>query len=154
MARTPPSRESPAVAELDLDTQIALAERAIIVRDARIRSRTDALVRQARRSALKNAGGGVLLGVAAVGLAWWMNRRRPSAAAPAAAPEPEASTTFEHLLRDAALALAGMLPVLWPMLPRSLRRRVSPGTASTVLTFFAPLVGRLFRRRPRGSAGR
>jgi hypothetical protein len=40
-----------------------------------------------------------------------------------------------------------LLPVLWPMLPRACRRMVTPGTAGTLLTFIAPLLGRLFRRK-------
>src|ERR1700712_4833846 len=120
----------------DLDEQLARAEQAVIARDARIRHRTDVLVHRVKRSALKNAGGGALLGLATMGLTWWLNRRRP-AAAPAAtqAPEPEHAHTYEHLFRDAAFTLGGLLPVLWPMLPRGLRRSVSPGTAGTLLSF-------------------
>jgi len=53
------------------------------------------------------------------------------------------------VFRDAGLVLAGLLPVLWPLVPRSWRRSVSANTAGTVLTFVAPLLGRLFRRKPR-----
>jgi hypothetical protein len=147
-----PPRLSPPVVELDLDAQIALAERAVIARDARIRRRTDALVVHVKREALKHAGGGLLLGVGTVALTWWLNRLSRRHAAPAAAaatPEPAAPSSFEHLLRDAGLTLASLLPVLWPMLPRAWRRVVTPGTASTLLTFIAPLLGRLLRRRTR-----
>jgi hypothetical protein len=47
------------------------------------------------------------------------------------------------------ITLAGLLPMLWPMLPRGWRRVVTPGTAGTLLTFFAPLLGKLLRRKPR-----
>ena len=144
-----PPRLPPPVVELDLDEQIALAEQAVIARDARIRRRTDALVVRVKREAVKHAGGGLLLGVGTVALAWWLNRRNAPPPAAAAAPEPEAPSTFEHLFRDVGLTLAGLLPVLWPMLPRAWRRSVTPGTASTLLTFIAPLLGRLLRRKTR-----
>jgi hypothetical protein len=147
-----PPRLPPPVAELSLDEQIALAERQVIVRDARIRHRTDVLFRRVKHETIKHAGGGALLGLAAVALAWWLNRssrRNAPPAAPAAAPQEEPPSTFEHLFRDAGITLAGLLPVLWPMLPRAWRRVVSPGTASTLLTFLAPLLGKLFRRKPR-----
>ena len=147
-----PPRLPPPVVETSLDEQIALAERQVIVRDARIRHRTDVLFRRVKHETIKHAGGGALLGLAAVALTWWLNRssrRNAPPAAPAAAPQEEPSSTFEHLFRDAGITLAGLLPVLWPMLPRAWRRVVSPGTASTVLTFLAPLLGKLFRRKPR-----
>ena len=140
------------VVELDLETQIALAEQAVIARDRRIRQRTDMVVRRVKTQALKQAGGGLLLGLVTVGLTWWFNRQSRRNAPPpeqaAAAPQPE-SHTFEHLFRDASVTLASLLPMLWPMLPRGWRRSVTPGTASTVLTFLAPLLGKLFRRKPR-----
>jgi hypothetical protein len=147
-----PSRLPLPAAELDLDEQIALAELAVIARDARIRRRTDALVVRIKHDAVKHVGSGLLLGIGTFALTWWLNRlnRRnaaPAAAAPAA--EAEAPSTFEQLFRDAGLTLAGLLPVLWPMLPRAWRRTVTPGTASTVLTFLAPLLGRLLRRKNR-----
>ena len=150
MASTP--RLPPPVVEPGLDEQIALAERQVIVRDARIRDRTDVLFRRVKHETIKHAGGGALLGLAAVALAWWLNRssrRNAPQAASAAAPQEEPPSTFEHLFRDAGITLAGLLPVLWPMLPRTWRRVVSPGTASTLLTFLAPLLGKLFRRKPR-----
>jgi len=44
--------------------------------------------------------------------------------------------------------LAGLLPMLWPLLPRAWRRGVKPETAGTLLTFLAPVLGKLFRRKP------
>ena len=147
-----PPRLPPPVAEPSLDEQIALAERQVILRDARIRHRTDVLFHRVKRDAIKHAGGGALIGIATVALTWWLNRlsrRNAPPAAPAAAPQEEPPHTFEHLFRDAAITLTGLLPMLWPMLPRTWRRAVSPNTASTVLTFLAPLLGKLFRRKPR-----
>ena len=70
MADTP--RLPPPVAEMSLDEQIALAEMQVIARDARIRHRTDVLVRRFKHEAIKHAGGGALLGLATVGLCIWM----------------------------------------------------------------------------------
>ncbi len=138
--------------EPSLDEQIALAEQQVIVRDARIRHRTDVLFRRVKRETIKHAGGGALLGIATVAITWWFNRMARKNAPPpqaAAAPQQEPPSTFEHLLRDGGLTLAALLPLVWPMLPRAWRRTVTPGTASTLLTFIAPLLGRLFRRKPR-----
>jgi hypothetical protein len=144
--RLPPPGEAPS-----LDEQIAMAERAVIARDLRIRRRADALVRHVKHEAIKHAGGGLLLGVGTVALTWWLNHlsRKNAPPAPPPAAAPEEPTTFEHLFRDAGVILAGMLPMLWPMLPRAWRRDVTPNTAGTVLTFLAPILGKLFRRKPR-----
>ena len=143
--------------EMSLDEQIALAEMQVVARDARIRRRTDLLVRRVKHEAIRHAGGGALLGLGTVALTWWLNRlsrRNAASPQPAATPQEPPPHTFEHLFRDAGITLAGLLPMLWPMLPRHWRRMVTPGTASTVLTFIAPLLGRLLRRkqRPAGSS--
>lgn len=148
-----PKRLAPPEIEMALDEQIALAEMAVVARDRRIRHRTDVLIARVKRDALRHAGGGLLMGVGTVALTWWLNRlskrHSPPPAGAAAAPPPEAPPTFEHLFRDAGLTLAGLLPMLWPMLPRAWRRLVTPGTAGTLLTFIAPLLGRLLRRKGR-----
>jgi len=137
--------------EPSLDEQIAMAERAVIARDLRIRRRTDALVRHVRHEAIKHAGGGLLLGLGTVALTWWLGHLgRKNAPPPAEASKaPPEHTTFEHLFRDAGVLLASLLPLLWPLLPRGWRRGVTPNTAGTVLTFLAPILGKLFRRKPR-----
>ena len=146
-------RRLPAPAgEPSLDEQIAQAERAVIARDLRIRRRADALVRHAKHEAIKHAGGGLLLGLGTVALTWWLNHlSRKNAPPPAPQAREEEHSTFEHLFRDAGVILAGLLPMLWPMLPRTWRRGVTPNTAGTVLTFLAPILGKLFRRKPRTS---
>ena len=150
-----PPRLSPPAADMSLDEQIALAEMQVIARDARIRHRTDVLVRRVKHDVLRHAGGGALLGLGTVALTWWLHwlsRRNAPAPQPAAAAQEQPSHTFEHLFRDAGITLAGVLPMLWPMLPRAWRRLVTPATASTLLTFVAPILGRLFRRKPRPAA--
>ncbi len=146
-----PQRLAPPTAEPSLDERIALAELAVIRRDARIRLRTDRLVTRVKREAVRHAGGGLLLGVGAIALTWWLNRlgrRHAPAPEPAANEAPESTHSFEELFRDAGAVLAGLLPVLWPLLPRGWRTRFTPGTAGTLLSFILPLLGRLFRRRP------
>ena len=155
MADTPrspfPEATAP-VTDLDLEAQIALAEQAVIARDARIRRNAGTLARRVKYETVKHAGGGLLIGVATVAIAWWLNRRHPPPApAPAAAP-PEPPSLLEHVLREAGLSLAGLLPLVWPLLPRRFRRHVSPATASTVLTFLAPFFSRVFRRKPPSQA--
>jgi len=151
--RNPYPELSAPITDLSLDVQIARAEEAVIVRDSRIRRRTDALVQRVKSDALRHAGGGLAVGVGAVALAWWLNRRKPAAAATAAPPAARPAEG-EHLLRDAGLSLAGLLPLIWPLMPRSLRRSVSPRTAGTLLTFATPLVAGLFKRKPRQPAAR
>ena len=136
---------------MSLDEQIALAEMQVIARDARIRHRTQVLVRRVKNDVVRHAGSGALLGLGTVALTWWLNRLRHRNAPdpqPATATREQPSHSFEHLFRDVGITLAGLLPMLWPMLPRAWRRLLTPGTASTVLTFVAPLLGRLFRRKP------
>ena len=154
LAMASPPRLAPPAVEMSLDEQIALAEMQVIARDARIRHRADALVRRVKQDVVRHAGGGALLGLGTVALTWWLHwlsRRRAPAPQPAAATQEQPSHTFEHLFREAGITLAGLLPMLWPMLPRTWRRIVTPGTASTLLTFVAPILGRLFRRKPRQS---
>jgi uncharacterized protein YjeT (DUF2065 family) len=146
-----PRRRVRASEAMSLDEQIALAEMQVVARDARIRHRTQGLVRRVKLEAIRHAGGGALLGLGGVALAWWLShlsRRNAPPAPPAAAPADAPSHGFEHLFRDAGLTLAGLLPILWPLLPRAWRRLVTPATASTLVTFLAPLLGRLFRRGP------
>jgi hypothetical protein len=146
-----PENEAP-ILKLDLEAQIARAEQAVIARDQRVKERSRAIVDRVRHGVVRHAGSGLLMGVGTLFLTWWVNRlvrRHSPDPAPAAAPAAEApGHTFEHLFRDAAVTLAGLLPLLWPMLPRGWRRAVTPGTASTLLTFLAPLLGKLFSRRP------
>lgn len=140
------------ILKLDLEAEIARAEQAVIDRDDRVVRRTGALVARVRHDAIRHAGGGALLGLGTIALTWWLNRlarRHEPPPAPAMASAEEPPHSAEHLFRDAAITLAGLLPVLWPMLPRAWRRLVTPGTAGTLLTFVAPLLGRLFRRSER-----
>jgi hypothetical protein len=147
-----PEMSAPII-KLDLEAEIARAEQAVIARDLRIRHRAHSVVHRVKREAVRHAGGGLLLGLGTVALTWWLNRLSHRHAPPphqaAAAPAGESHSTFENLFRDVGIMLAGLLPMLWPMLPRPWRRTVTPGTAGTLLTYLAPLLGKLFRRKPR-----
>jgi hypothetical protein len=143
----PPRREAgAAVAELDLDTRIALAEQALVEREARIRRRTRTIASRVEKGVLRHAGSGIFVAAGTLVLAWILGRR-----APAPVP-PRRPTEAEGLARDTGLSLATLLPVIWPLMPRPLRARVTPAMASTALAFATPLIAHLFgrrRRRPR-----
>jgi len=146
-----PEMSAPII-KLDLEAEIARAEQAVIARDLRIRRRAHSVVHRVKREAVRHAGGGLALGIGTIALTWWLNRlsrRNAPPQQPAAAPQAESHSTFENLFRDAGIMLASLLPMLWPLLPRPWRRTVTPGTAGTLLTYIAPLLGRLFRRKPR-----
>jgi hypothetical protein len=148
--RNPHPENSAPITDLDLEAQIILAERAVVTRDARIRRRTHALVDRVKHDALRHASGGLLAGIGTLALTWWLKRRYSrKTSAPVAPATQAAPSEAENLMRDAGLSIAGLLPLVWPMLPRSWRRSIAPGTASTVLTFVAPLVARFFRRKPK-----
>ena len=151
VTRRYPENSAPIVA-LDLEAQIARAELAVIARDRRVVERSRAIVSRVRHDAVRHAGSGLLMGAGTIFLTWWINRlvrkNTPPPPAPAAAPLQEEPHTFEHLFRDVSVTLAGLLPLVWPMLPRTWRRTFTPGTASTLLTFIAPLLGKLLRRKP------
>jgi hypothetical protein len=135
-----PETRSP-IADLDLEAQIVLAERAVIARDDRIRRRSRMIVRRVRHGVVRHAGSGAAVAVGTVLLSWLIGRRVPRA------PPPPPPTEAEGLARDAGFSLASLLPLVWPLMPEGVRRRVTPTMASTAIAFAAPLFGRLFRRR-------
>ena len=146
MARNPyPENSSPAT-DLDLEARIALAEAAVIARDARIRRRSRALVQRVERGIVRHSLAGLAVAAGTGLVTWWLGRRRPGEAS--APREPEAKPSgAEHFAREAGLSIASLLPLIWPYMPREVRRTVTPGTASTVLAIIAPLFARLFRRK-------
>jgi hypothetical protein len=139
------------IIKLDLEAEIARAEQAVIARDLRIRYRAETIIHRAKREVVRHAGAGLAVGIGTVILTWWLNHLSHKNDPPrqAAATQETPHFTFEGLFRDVGIMLVGLLPMLWPMLPRGWRRTVSPGTAGTVLTWLAPLVGKLFRRKPK-----
>lgn len=127
--------------DLDLEAQIALAEQAVIARDDRIRRRSAMIVHRVKHGVLRHAGSGIAVAAGTVVLSWLLGRRAPRPPAP---PPP---TEAEGIARDAGFSLASLLPLVWPLMPYSIRRRVTPAMASTAIAFAAPLIGRLFRRK-------
>jgi len=132
------------IMDLDLETRIIEAELAIMAREARIRVRSHQIKARAQRTLLRHAGSGAAIAAGAGIVAWLVRRRHPSAPPP---PPPPEATEREHFAREAGLSIASLLPLIWPYLPRKVRKTVTPGTASTVLAMAAPLLARLFRRR-------
>ena len=148
-----PEMSAPII-ELDLEAEIARAEQAVITRDLRIRHRAEMIYHRGKREAVRHAGAGLAVGIGTVLLTWWLNHLShrndpPPEAVAKVSPETASHFTFESLFRDAAIMLASLLPMVWPMLPRPWRRTVSPNTAGAVLTWLAPLMGKLFKRKPK-----
>jgi hypothetical protein len=134
-----PEARSP-IADLDLEARIVLAEQAVIARDDRIRRRSRMIVHRVEHGVLRHAGSGIAVAAGTVVLSWLLGRRTPRAPGPAPTPA-------EGLARDAGFSLASLLPLVWPLMPQALRRRVTPAMASTAIAFASPWVARLFRRR-------
>jgi hypothetical protein len=137
-----PELQSPST-DLDLEAKISLAEQAVIARDERIRRRGALIVHRVQDSVLKHAGAGVAAVAGGLLLTWLLGRRgggRP------ARPEPA-----EGLAREAGFSLAGLLPLVWPLIPRKVRRGVTPGMASTMLALVTPVLSWALGRRRRPS---
>jgi len=149
--RNPHPETSAPITNLDLEAQIVAAEAAVIARDDRIRRRTHALVHRTKREIVRHAGSGAAVAVGAGLVTWWLGRHR-SHDAPPPGPPPDKPSFSEHLVREAGLSLASLIPLVWPMLPRAWRRLVTPGMASSGLAIISPLIARLFRGRRRRPA--
>jgi hypothetical protein len=138
--RNPHPEAGAPVSDIGLEAQIARAEQAVIARDDRIRHRTHLVVHRVRSGVVRHAGSGIAVAAGTVLLSWLLGRRMPRAPAP---PPSEA----EGIAREAGFSLASLLPLIWPLMPHALRRRVTPAMASTAIAFASPLVARLFRFR-------
>lgn len=125
--------------EPDIEARILHVEQRLVAREARLRQGGQDLAGRLRRtlqpSKLLLPAGSVVLGIAAL-----LSLRRRPASPPA--PVPAAAWVDIPWLR--------LLGLAWPLLPPRWRRRVSPATASSVVTLGLPLVeGLLGRRRAR-----
>lgn len=126
----------------DLETRIRLAERAVIERDRRVRRRGGELVQRIERGAKRGVVAALLAGVAALGLGWTAPARGLGAAPPRGpGPGPGAAST-------SPAAWAALVPLVWPWLPPTWRRRVSPATAALVVSVGLPMVRALLPARP------
>lgn len=130
--------------DLDLEARIALAEQAVIERDERIRARTGVIVHRVQHGLLKHTGVGLAAAVGGLALTWFLSHRNGRRVPP---------DPIETVAREAGFSLAGLLPLVWPFMPRKVRRHVTPGMASTLLAVVMPLVslalGRGLRRSRR-----
>jgi hypothetical protein len=128
--------------DLDLDARIARAEQAVIERDERIRQRSALIFHRVQHGVVRHAGLGVAAAAGGALLAWLLGRTDPGSRGP----DPWSDTA-----RGAGFSLAGLLPLVWPFMPRKVRRHVSPGTASTFLAVVMPLVTWALGRRRRAT---
>lgn len=111
---------------LTLDEQIDAAERAVIDRDQRVRDRTHGAVQRIKAQ----AGRSVAIGVgAAAGLFLLLRsgRRRPGLARAGLGAAALAGTS-----RRKPILLTRLMTMAWPMLPVSLRQRLSPQVMSMI----------------------
>jgi apolipoprotein D and lipocalin family protein len=118
----------------DLETRIQRAERAVGERDQRVLQRSRELLSRVEHGARRGVGGGLLAGLTALGVAWWMPSRR-RAALPAAQPA------------AASVPWAALVPLLWPLLPPTVRRRLSPATAAMLAGVGVPLLRSMLPQR-------
>ena len=120
---------------LDLDARIRLAEQRVLARDAAFRARlalTGTRLQQATRP--RNfIVPAAAAGLAVLALAWALRGHRHAPAKGYTTPPPPAGTEVPWI------ALAGLL---WPLLPRTWSNRVSPATATTLMTVGLPLLQR------------
>lgn len=118
-----------------LDVQILQAENAVLQRDRQVR---DSLVTVGRRARETGSHVGMALAVTAAtaAVAWLLLRQRAVPIAAAAAP---------GVKRRASLALVRGAAFLWPLLPVSVKSRVSGALVDSVLRS-TPLLGRAERK--------
>lgn len=148
MTTSSPERLSPPAASANgLDEQIRALELRLIARDERVRAQTRALFDQAQQTlsprrlvrrlvkpALVAAGGAALLVVGSL-------LRRPRAVN-----TPGGVGRIDARHRPArsrpALPWTQLLALAWPLVPASVRSRISPATAAALASLALPLLGR------------
>ena len=122
----------------DLAARILAAEHAVVVRDHRVGHDAHALMDRLRAGSRYSARIAAAAGFGAFLLGWLMARRAPR------------SRHRAEQARAAGLAAApwaGLVPLLWPLLPRAIRSRVSPRLASFVTGIGLPLVAQRLSKR-------
>jgi apolipoprotein D and lipocalin family protein len=121
---------------LDLEAQIDAAELAVIDRDRRVLQRTRSAMRQVKARTGRSILIGVGAAIAAV-LLFRASRRRPGLARAGLGAAAAASVG-----RHRPLGLTRLAAMAWPLLPSSVRRRISPRAMSLLgvgLPLFAGL---------------
>ncbi|MCE4536305.1 lipocalin family protein [Pelomonas sp. P7] len=136
-----PLHAEPPEGEGDLDTRILRVEQRLIAREERLRREVSGLARQARRqlrpTRLLAPAGGVVLAALALRSLW----RRPEPATVAASAPGSGGSRLHDIPWVRLLGLG------WPLLPERWRQRISPATASSLVTLGLPLVERLLGQR-------
>lgn len=124
----------------DLDSRILAAEHAVLVRDQRLRDDAGAFADLLRQRARSSARIAAAAAIAPFLLGWMMARskRRPRH-------DSEAPRAERARLSDAPWA--GIVPLVWPLLPQPLRSRMSPGLASFLTGIGLPLIARRVAKR-------
>lgn len=138
---------------VDLDAQIRAAEQAVIERDARIARSIRALGQQARdtvprrETAVLAAAGAAALGVGAL---VFRSRRSHDGRYRDRRSERGLWRRESRVVESAPrFPWAGLIPLMWPLLPARWRSRVSPATATAVAGFIATRLGSRLRTRAR-----
>ncbi len=145
-SRSPPDAAlAPKALHADLDARILAAEHAVIERDRRVRDGAGRLVAKLRDSTRHSARIAAFAAAGSFGLGWLIargtlgSRRRP--------PTGKERAIQRHMPALADAPWAGIVPLLWPLLPLAVRSRISPGLASFVTGLGLPLVARQLGRR-------
>ena len=129
-----------------LEQRILAAEQAVLERDLRLRRDggvlLDRLRVQARRSGRIAAVGAILPFL----LGWFMARSAPRSK--------QQRQEQVHHPSLAEAPWAGLVPLLWPLMPASWRNRVSPGVASFLTGIGLPLIAQRLSKRAAARAER
>lgn len=133
---------------IDLDTQIEQLEHRLVAREAWLRSAVQSLSQRAQLAVAPRPWLlPMLCGGAALWLGWrWLRHRRPASPANATMP---VSAVVRRGDVVANLPWAGLLALGWPLLPLAWRKRLSPSTATAVVSAGFSIVRRLRGRRVR-----
>ena len=125
----------------DLDSRILVAEHAVLVRDQRLRHEAGSFGHLLRERTRHSARIAAVAAVVPFLLGWMMarDRRRPRG------DDDDVSRYERARLSDAPWA--GIVPLVWPLLPERLRSRMSPGLASFLTGIGLPLLARRAAKR-------
>ena len=145
LAPVPRSMAALKTADADLDTQILHIEQRLILREENMRRSArhlTARVQHALRPArmLWPLAGTAAAAAAGFGLYMlWRRRKEP-------APTATGPSAPQLAAESSALSWVRLIPLAWPLLPQGWRARVSPATASAVMSLGLPLLEGLLSR--------
>jgi hypothetical protein len=125
----------------DLDERILLAEHAVIEREQRLREHALLFGDRLKAKALSTSRIAAFIGVGGFLLGWMTSSRGSRSRG-------ERSRRAQQL---AEAPWGGIVPLVWPLLPRGIRERVSPGVASFLAGIGLPLLAqRIAKKRAAG----